>query len=122
MRVVVDVSALKRLQQLTPQRVGAIVRKLAMDTEAEIKNNFSPNSPSSPGMPPGVDTGNLKNSIVAVKGDTTFTYLVQVGAEYGADLEYGTAKMAARPYVLPAVERVMANLPPDLAEEAYEVR
>lgn len=122
MRVNVDVSALRRLQQVTPQRAGAIVRKMAMDCQAEIVNNFSPNKPSAPGDPPGVDTGNLKNSIVAVKGETTFTYLVQVGAEYGADLEYGTSKMAARPFVLPAVERVLANLPPDLAEEAFEVR
>lgn len=118
MRVVVDVSALQRLARDMPERAGAVVQKMAQDTQTDIVNNFSPNSPSSPGMPPAVDTGNLKNSVVAVPVDP-LTWRLLVGAEYGADLEYGTGKMAARPYVLPAVERTVTRLPGDLAAEVF---
>jgi len=120
MRVVVDVSALQRLEREMPGKAAAVIQKTAQDTQTEIVNNFSPNSPSDPGSPPGVDTGNLKNSVVAVPDSAPLTWLVQVGADYGADLEYGTVNIDARPYVLPAVERVVNNLPSDLASEVYE--
>jgi hypothetical protein len=72
-----------------------------------------------------VDTGFLKNSIYVVpgkynrpvplrKGQRAFRklplptrpllYYVAVGAMYGWFLEYGTTKMEARPYLIPAVE------------------
>jgi len=54
-----------------------------------------------------------------VPDNAPLTWRVRVGAEYGAALEYGIAKMAARPYVLPAVERTVNNLPSALAAEVY---
>lgn len=50
-----------------------------------------------------VDTGNLRNSIThQMDGDTT----VEIGTsvEYAPYVELGTYKMAARPYIVPAVE------------------
>ena len=120
MRVVINTSVLQRIAREMPGKAEAIVQKMAQDTQTDIVNNFSPNSPSSPGEPPGVDTGNLKNSVVAVPDNAPLTWRVRVGAEYGAALEYGIAKMAARPYVLPAVERTVNNLPSALAAEVYE--
>ena len=119
MRVNIDVSKLQQLERQFPGRTAQIVQKMAQDTQGRIVNTFSPNSPSAPGDPPAVDTGNLKNSVVAVPDSNPQTWRVQVGAEYGVHLEYGTAKMAARPFVLPAVEWLVANLPNDLAVEVY---
>ena len=60
---------------------------------------------SAPGEPPAVDTGTLRNSVAgAMVGD--LTAVVGVGAPYAHFLEFGTRKMAPRPYFLPSVERV----------------
>lgn len=50
-------------------------------------------------------TGALTNSILSesrMEGDMTF--IIQDGVEYGVFLELGTSKMAAFPFLLPAVE------------------
>lgn len=55
-----------------------------------------------------VDTGNLRNSIQAEPKTVTskYTWRVFVGAEYAKYVEYGTVRMAARPYFTPAVEKI----------------
>lgn len=64
--------------------------------------------PSMPGFPPAVDTGNLLRSIkMDVRSARGFE--VEVGSdikkpEYPTFLELGTDKMAARPWLKPAVE------------------
>jgi len=53
-----------------------------------------------------VDTGFLRNSIMVseIKAENTGGYaIVAVIAENAAHLEYGTIKMAAQPYLRPAV-------------------
>jgi len=60
---------------------------------------------SAPGEPPAIDTSDLINS-VHVEKEGSLTALVVEGAEYSADLEYGTTKMAPRPHLTPAVEKV----------------
>lgn len=60
---------------------------------------------SAPGQPPMSDTGRLVNSIEFDKvGDLTAT----VGSKlaYALYLEYGTRRMAARPFFRPAVEQI----------------
>jgi phage gpG-like protein len=55
---------------------------------------------SAPGEAPAIDTGNLVNSIqVQVSG---FTGIVYTNTEYAPVLEFGGAKMAARPFFTPA--------------------
>ena len=49
-----------------------------------------------------VDTGFLRNSIMT-NAEGLLTYTVNVGAEYGIHVEYGTYKMSAQPYLRPAV-------------------
>lgn len=117
MRIVVDTS---RLDGINSRAMAlAVVQKMAQDTQAEIVMNFNTQSPSPAGEAPGVDTGNLKNSVVAVPRGG-LSWAVVVGAEYGIDLEYGTSKMAARPFVLPAVKRMLKNLPKDLMVSLLE--
>jgi HK97 gp10 family phage protein len=72
---------------------------------------------SAPGEAPASDTGNLANSIDASIMEIRIAQLegkVAVNAEYGPDLEFGTVKMAARPFLGPAAERADA-----VAEEVF---
>lgn len=57
--------------------------------------------PSRPGEPPNQDTGVLANSIETTQ-PSTLRVLVTSNAGYSAALEFGTSKMAARPFMRPA--------------------
>lgn len=60
---------------------------------------------SAPDQPPMSDTGRLANSITFDKIDD-LTASVGSAIAYAAYLEYGTSRMAARPYFRPAVQRI----------------
>lgn len=111
-----------------PERADALVRAIAFAIEAEAKR----------GAP--VDTGFLKSSIytdtsrssgydAAVREAQGRLFgeehrevfpplprpkrgeaLVAVAAEYGIYLEFGTTRMAARPYLRPAIDRVISRV------------
>ena len=117
MRVVIDTRHLDGINSVA--MADAVVQKMAQDTQAEIVMNFNTQSPSPVGEAPGVDTGNLKNSVVATSRGA-LTWVVNIGAEYGVALEYGTRKMGARPFVRPAIDRMMRNLPRDLLVSLLE--
>lgn len=57
---------------------------------------------SAPGEPPKSDTGRLVNSIRHTHSFLTATVGTEVN--YAGYLEYGTSKMAARPYLEPTLE------------------
>lgn len=62
-----------------------------------------------------VDSGRLKNSIMTREdGD-----IVEVGSdvEYAQYVEFGTSKMAAHPYLQPAVEKVRKDYPGIIIED-----
>lgn len=59
---------------------------------------------SAPGQPPAMDTGNLTNSI-SMQMIGPLQGRVNINAEYAAYLEYGTVRMAARPYLQPAIDQ-----------------
>lgn len=65
-----------------------------------------PHQASAAGQSPAVDTGNLMNSI-SVRSQGLKAY-VFTPVEYGLYLEFGTSRMAARPWLRPALD---ANLP-----------
>lgn len=54
-----------------------------------------------------IDTGNLLNSIFSYTDLDGLTGYVVVGAFYGIYLEYGTIRMAARPFIAPATEQAL---------------
>lgn len=60
--------------------------------------------PSAPGQPPNNDTGVLAGNIetVAVR---PLLVRVKSKAPYASALEFGTSKMAARPYMKPALQK-----------------
>ncbi len=73
------------------------VHTIAYDVEAEAKQ-LAP-----------VDTGALRNSIHNARiGDKT--YWVQDGVNYGIYQELGSYKMAAHPFMVPAVEKIGRKL------------
>lgn len=78
-------------------QAGLAIRKAALDIEAQAKMNAP------------VDTGALRNSIAASKNDE-LSWQVAVGVNYGAFVEYGTTRMAAQPFLTPAVEAVKPAL------------
>ena len=74
-------------------RASAVVRKVALDTEADAKQ-LAP-----------VDTGNLRNSITtAVQGDGLRAAVVAT-ASYAPFIELGTSRMAPQPFMGPATDR-----------------
>ena len=66
---------------------------------------------SAPGEPPAPDYGALKNSI-KIRREKVGQWIVHDGVSYGIHLEFGAPrnKMAARPFMTPAVEKVRKSI------------
>lgn len=56
-----------------------------------------------------IDTGNLLNSIAVIPASPSVREVLS-GAEYSIYNEYGTCKMAARPYMRPALDESSAAI------------
>ena len=70
--------------------------------------------PSAPGSPPAIDTGDLiKSLIVDVRKDAV-EFGATDAAPHGVLLEKGTKRMAARPWLNPAVEKEMPGIMTDV--------
>lgn len=108
-KIELNLGPLNKLQEQLPQRVGIALRALALDGEAFIKLSFG-TSPSPAGGPPGVDTGKLRNSIRAEK-EGTLRWQIATDTEYGPYLEYGTSRMAARPFMGPGLYYIAQEAP-----------
>lgn len=77
-----------------------------IQTEAQISITRGATSgkhhvPSKPGEPPNQDTGVLANNIETVQRKPLLVE-VSSNAPYSAPLEFGTSRMAARPFMQPA--------------------
>lgn len=65
---------------------------------------------SAPGESPADDLGYLANSITfRLFSTTSMVGIVEVGAYYAEDLEFGTAKIAPRPFLYPAFREALAR-------------
>ena len=65
--------------------------------------------PSRPGQAPNDDTGHLRSQIeTAMPRNDVAT--VTSNAAYAADLEFGTSKMEARPYMRPARDKLKPRI------------
>jgi len=83
------------------------ITKACLIVEAYAKENMTPESPSAPGEPPAVVTGTLRASITHRVEDEDGEAVGYVGTNvhYAQPLEFGTSKMAARPFLFPALEK-----------------
>jgi len=99
------------------QRMRAGAQTVGQQVSGRAKNLVSrPNpggvNPSAPGEPPKLVTGQLRNSI-DYRVDTSansVTVTVQAAAPYAGYLEFGTVKMAARPFLRPAFEESKGSI------------
>lgn len=103
------------LRNLTPtvdKTIGESVESIVN----RIHANWSASSPSSPGQPPAVVTGNLDENVVPdktgrnslgqfAKGSDVIVQYIHVKADYANALELGdpSKNLAPRPFVAPAV-------------------
>lgn len=74
---------------------------------SEVKKDLGGKSPSAPGEPPGVVTGTLRRSITyEVERDAKgVTGRVGTNISYSIPLEFGSSRMAARPFLRPGLEK-----------------
>jgi HK97 gp10 family phage protein len=118
---------LRRLQRLLSAEViraaGAAVYESADAIRAEAFRSISAGSvsgaghvPSRPGEPPNRDTGELQSKIKNVETGP-LTAEVRSEAEYAAALEFGTSRMAARPYMRPARDKELEPSQRRLAQQ-----
>ena len=101
-RITLDKRKLDQIARNLPGRVSDWLDGVAQEIVNDIKLSFG-TSPSSPGDPPGVDTGALRASMRWVS-EAQFVRVVYDGVEYGVYLEYGTSRMSARPFINPVFE------------------
>jgi len=96
--------------RLTPERLEQGITELAFEGERFVKQSFTI-SPSVPGDPPGVDTGALSNSIHVVDLGR-FMKSIRTGVDYDIFLEFGTSRMAPRPYMSPMARYLEGRVVP----------
>lgn len=72
---------------------------------------------SAPGESPASDTGALVNSITTSVDQAALTGNVNFGTGYSAFLEYGTSRMAPRPYARVSVIAKRDEITADIADE-----
>lgn len=110
------------------KQLGATLYALgnAIEVEAQISLTTGAVSgkghvPSKPGEPPNQDTGVLGNNIETTQ-PTLLRVEVSSNAPYAVALEYGTSKMAERPYMRPAAAKVRKSAPKTLAQAIRVIR
>jgi hypothetical protein len=78
---------------------------------------------SAPGEPPAVRTGRLRQSFYLVvdpdSGGGGYVAKIRTNVYYADDLNYGTERIAARPFVEPAIDKVMPEIVRVLGEAAF---
>lgn len=99
-----DTAILDQLIRNTPEALDRWLPGVAIEVQSDIVLEISALGPSSPGDPPGVDTGNLRAGIGTDK-QGPLSYIVYAQAEYAAYLELGTERMGARPFFMPIFEQ-----------------
>lgn len=128
LEIKVDTKGLERIIQQEPQRVDRWLRGVAEQMVGDIKLSFGTGPAgrrykrdgkyhvaSSAGNPPNSDSGNLTGTIKS-KSAGRLTYHISAGTGYDRLLEYGTRKMAARPFMGPVFAEWQGKIEKDAKE------
>lgn len=84
-------------------------------TTYEKYNPRRSHTASAPGQYPATDTGRLLGSVrMELPGTGRMVGRVGTAVEYGPYLEFGTSRMAARPWLLPSFERAKQGVEREL--------
>lgn len=89
------------------QRGANLVRNSAVKSiqqHGSSGNTYGNHTASAPGQPPNSDTGYLASHIFIDMDNDSKGASVESQADYSEALEFGTSKMAARPFMQPALE------------------
>lgn len=91
----------EKIDSVKTQFPGRAAR-VALELKKSVFNVMSHPGVSAPGEPPGVRTGNYRNSFVPESRVEGSRYISKVSSDviYGPYLEGGTRKMSARPHVV----------------------
>ncbi len=73
-----------------------------------------PHQASAPGQYPASDSGQLASSVAFILKDGGNTALVGTNVKHGAYMEFGTSKIAPRPWLLPSFERAKIGVEKEL--------
>jgi HK97 gp10 family phage protein len=93
---------------------GEFVQRDAQNSITEGASQ-SPHIASLPGQPPNEEFGTLRNNIETVQSEP-LKVEVSSNAPYAAPLEFGTSKMAARPYMGPALQKNRQRIAETIAQ------
>lgn len=95
------------------KKLQVAMEQLGRDSVDRVQQELSSPGPSSPGSPPGLQTGHLRDSQYynVVDGNKTVELHVGNSAKYAVHLEYGTSKMSARPFLRPELMQLQKDLP-----------
>lgn len=92
-RIILDTQKLDEILRNHEGEAGNIVHRFG----TKIAGEAAQNAP--------VDTGALKNSLVSEsRMKDKLTFILQDGVSYGIFQELGTSRMAAHPFVIPAIK------------------
>lgn len=93
------------------RQVGAVLYAAGNIIEVEAARSITEGAvsgkghvPSAPGQPPSADTHLLDRSIETIQVEP-LKVNVSANAPYAVPLEFGTSRMAARPFMAPALQR-----------------
>jgi hypothetical protein len=128
MRFKADFRSMIRIESLAKKRSAEITTEAAEMLVADIRSNWSAQSPSSVGNPPAVVTGNLDSSVVvdaqgrdtagrfAGGGDVTVRFVrvdTSKGSNPGDRGNYAhiLEDSLNRPFMAPAIERAASQYP-----------
>lgn len=98
------------------RQVGAVLFAAGSLIEVEAAHSITDGAvsgkghvPSAPGEPPSADTHELDRSIETIQV-APLKVVVAASARHAIPLEFGTSKMAARPFMAPAAQRKRAEI------------
>lgn len=111
------------IDTLLIDKVHLLLGKAATEFETEMKNEIETGSKSgityqrgnishtasAPGQAPATDSGKLVGSI-RYKKKSVSEHEVSINSEYALALEVGTSRMAARPFITPALQNAKKKL------------
>lgn len=110
---VITLNRFPSLPAAATRRASQVVRKTALEIEAEAKASmarvkhgevYGGHQASAPGEAPAIDTTALANSITPTFSADGLTAVIGSNSDHAVITEYGTARMAPRPWLTPAAE------------------